>query len=364
LVQPQEGVTIARIAARHNATVQEQIPGSNLYTLYGDDDLKDRLANDPEVFAVEGNDPVEAPEPAVGDPFHFPTEFRAQPSPVFDANLKNQLDISPPPPQGRSHTSTLTVAVLDTGVARDHPMLQGRLLPGYNTLNNSTNDAEVPDGIHNRGMGHGTMVAGVIARLAPNAKILPIRVLNGDGIGSVLSVIKGIQYALSRGARVINISCGIKRRSSAFEEVFKKLADQHALIVASAGNENSPEGGYPARISHVLAVGAVEADDTKSPYSNYGSWVSVVAPGTEMESAWWQGGYANWSGTSFATPCVAAEVAVLLHAFPDLDLNTVGDIIKETARSVDDANPAHRGKLGKGIAQFQAALNRAWRGGS
>lgn len=360
LVRPQTGVSIATLASRYGARVEEQVPGSNIYALTGSDDLKTRLSKDSEVLSAEDDDEVLAPEPAIGDPFHFPTDFQADPLTSFDTNLRGMIDAPPGSfGRGRAGGAPIVVAVLDTGVSRAHSALQGRLLPGYNALTGSSDGGEVADGTHNRGMGHGTMVAGVIARLAPDAKILPIRVLNADGVGSLLSITKGIEYALANGARVINLSCGIGRRSEALDDVFSRLAEKGAILVASAGNENVSTGPYPAAAEHVLAVAAVESDRTKSKYSNYGLWVDVVAPGTGMESSWWQGGYARWSGTSFATPCVAAEAAFILASYPKLKSDDIESCIRSSALSVDDANPAFTGQLGKGLVQFRAALVKA-----
>ena len=214
LVRPQVGVAIGTLTSRYGAMLREQVPGSNIYVLEGDDDLKERLSGDAEVLSAEDDDSVLAPEPATGNPFHFPTDFRPEPVSTFDSDLRGLIDAPAGSfGRGRAGGSPVIVAVLDTGVLRSHPALQGRLLPGYNAFTGTNDDSELADGVHNRGVGHGTMVAGVIARLAPDAKILPIRVLNGDGVGSLLTITKGIQFALAQGARVINLSCGIGRSS-------------------------------------------------------------------------------------------------------------------------------------------------------
>lgn len=360
LVRPQAGVTIGTLTSRYGATLREQVPGSNIYVLEGDDDLKERLSGDAEVLSAEDDDSVLAPEPATGNPFHFPTDFRPEPVSTFDSDLRGLIDAPAGSfGRGRAGGSPVIVAVLDTGVLRSHPALQGRLLPGYNAFTGTNDDSELADGVHNRGVGHGTMVAGVIARLAPDAKILPIRVLNGDGVGSLLTITKGIQFALAQGARIINLSCGIGRSSGALEDVFEDLLEDDALLIASAGNENLSTGPFPAAAEHVIAVAAIESDRKKSTYSNYGSWVDVVAPGTGMESAWWQGGYARWSGTSFATPCVAAQAAYLLASYPNLKSEDIEECIEDSATSVEAMNPGFVGKLGRGLIQFRAALTLA-----
>jgi subtilisin family serine protease len=248
------------------------------------------------------------------------------------------------------------VAVLDTGAALNHPALIGHFLPGYNAIYPALPPNDVPDGAANNEVGHGTMVAGIIARLAPQAQIMPVRVLNGDGAGTILNVVKGIQYAIANGAQVINMSFSSSVNSSALNDALDSAEIAGVVLVASAGNENVHIPGTIAAGRGILAVGAVEADNTKSPYSNYGSFIDVVAPGSGIRSTFWDGGYASWSGTSFAAPFVTAEAVLMLSNQPWLTSDVVITVIRKTARSVDGYNPAYKGLLGRGIIDVEAAV--------
>ncbi|HLJ54409.1 MAG TPA: S8 family serine peptidase, partial [Chthonomonadaceae bacterium] len=204
--------------------------------------------------------------------------------------------------------------------------------------------------------GHGTMVAGIIARLAPQAQIMPIRVLTGDGTGTLFDLVQGIHFALNHGARVVNMSFGCSGHSSALNDVLDEAARDGIVLVASAGNDNVNQPLTPAFGRGAIAVASVEADNTKSLYSNFGSYIDVAAPGSGVQSTYWDGGYATWSGTSFAAPFVAAEAALMLSNLPSLKAESVVSIIRKTAHSVDNVNPLYKGLLGNGIIDIESAV--------
>lgn len=251
----------------------------------------------------------------------------------------------------------MIVAVLDTGATPTHKALWKHLIPGFNAIQGG-DPLDVPDTPTHQAVGHGTMVAGIVARLAPKAQIMPVRVLNSDGVGTMSSVLQGLYYAVSHGANVINMSFGSSGSedddaSEALSDALEMAQEAGIVLVASAGNDDSKRVSYPAACEGVLAVAAVEWNDTKSPYSNYGRRVSVVAPGTGIRSAYWTGGYANWSGTSFAAPFVSAEAALLFSANPRVSSGKVRRTILDTAQGVDSVNPAYATLLGKGIIDFR-----------
>jgi subtilisin family serine protease len=264
---------------------------------------------------------------------------------------------------GTTHTLTkgrgVIVAVLDTGVALTHPALVKNLVPGYNAIDPSKTPADVPDGIANAGAGHGTMIAGIITRLAPEVSIMPVRVLNGDGVGRVMDIAKGVEYAVNHGARVINLSLGGVRRSDMLKLAMDLAESRGVVTVAASGNDGLEMEQYPAKGNGTIAVGAVESDNTKAPYSNYGSFIRVVAPGTNIRSTYYDGYYANWTGTSFAVPFVAAEAALIIGKVPTISSNGVKEAIRGTARSVDNVNDPYKGKLGKGLIDIEAAVKSA-----
>lgn len=253
----------------------------------------------------------------------------------------------------------VVVAVLDTGATFSHPDLKDHYLPGYNVLNPGQPPLDLPDGRDNVAVGHGTMVAGIIARVAPGAKIMPVRVLNGDGTGSMLDVVKGIYYAKRHGAQIINMSFGTIVASSALNEAKDEAEIEGVITVASAGNNGLEQRQFPAHGQSTIAVASVEEDNRKSDFSNYGGDVLVCAPGRNIWSTYWTGGYASWSGTSFAAPFVAGQVALLLSMNPAFTEDAISDIIKSTAQNIDYLNPAYRGELGEGVIDILAAVRRA-----
>ena len=212
------------------------------------------------------------------------------------------------------------------------------------------------DGSQNQARGHGTMVAGVIAQLAPDAKIMPVRVLNADGTGTVFDVVRGLRWAVSHGASVVNLSFGTPTPSRTLQNAIQDARKAGVVVVASAGNAGKEQRDYPAGFSDAIAVAAVDSTDQKSSFSNYGSHVALSAPGTAIRSTYIGGGFATWSGTSFAAPFVSGAAALIRAANPSLPADKVGDMLTKSARSVDSVNPSYTGRIGKGVLNIPAAL--------
>jgi subtilisin family serine protease len=248
------------------------------------------------------------------------------------------------------------VAVLDTGVFPDHPALAGHLAPGYNAIFPTSPPLDVADGKTNAAVGHGTMVCGLIARMAPNAVIIPVRVLDGDGTGSLANVLRGVRFALQQHAQVINISFGTPLESAALEQTLDAAEQSQAVIVASAGNDGSARRRFPACLGGSVDVASVDANLHKSFFSNYGRSVALVAPGSGISAPSADGAYAIWSGTSVAAPFVASAAALMLARNPRLPGDAVADLLRNTARPVDGANPRYRGLLGKGLLDMGRAV--------
>lgn len=209
----------------------------------------------------------------------------------------------------------INIAVLDTGIDSTHPEFAGRIGPGTNTtgVGAATNFSD--------GHGHGTHCAGVIAAkrnnsvgiagVACDAKIMPVKVLTDSGSGSTETVAAGIRWAADNNAKVISMSLGGASGSTILESAVNYAWGKGVLIVAAAGNENTTNKSYPGGYTKVVSVGASTTADTRASFSNYGSWVTVAAPGVDIISTYKGGQYAQMSGTSMATPHVAAEAGLL-----------------------------------------------------
>ena len=206
----------------------------------------------------------------------------------------------------------VTVAVIDTGVCMSHEDLQDRVLDnGYDFVD----DDDDPDDV----FGHGCSVAGIIAAnidngigiagFAPNASILPVRVLGPGGSGSMADVAAGIVYAADEGADIVNLSLGSMVGSQVTKDAVDYAVDKGVTVIASAGNSGGSAPGYPARYENVVAVGAVDPNGARSSFSNKGG--DIWAPGRDVHTTFLDNGYKALNGTSFSAPYVSAMAAVL-----------------------------------------------------
>ncbi len=205
-------------------------------------------------------------------------------------------------------TKSITVAVVDTGVA-SHSFLKNRIKSGgYDFIGNDSDPSEVSGGT-----GHGTHVSGTIVDCTPNLSvmILPVRVLGKDGSGSMSAVASGIRYAADHGAKVINASLG-GPASNEVDSAVNYAVNKGAVFVCAAGNNSRNTADYsPARAAKAVVVSAIDSGDQLAYFSNYGNSVDVAAPGVNVKSCVPGGGYESWNGTSMASPHVAAVAAML-----------------------------------------------------
>ena len=260
----------------------------------------------------------------------------------------------------------ITVAVIDSGLDYRHPAFKPENLwtnpePGFDPIypadvlgwnyilghNNPWDD-----------IGHGTFVAGLILAVNPRARIMPIKVMDGFGGGLNSDIGAAVIYAVDRGARVINLSVGTKGLSLLHQDVVDYARARGVVLVAAAGNEGESVDAYtPAGVRGVLSVAALDQNDKKPGFGNWGQNVSLAAPGVDIVS--WRarnsdfvlvvtGGkdykagdniVANdrWlyraSGTSFAAPFVAGAAALLFALNPNL---TGGQVERMLVESADD----------------------------
>ncbi|KAA9007757.1 peptidase S8 [Paenibacillus spiritus] len=252
------------------------------------------------------------------------------------------------------------VAVVDTGVQKDHPDLQGQLLNGYNAV---TGGGSVPDD----DVGHGTHVSGIIGALVNNGegvagiswynKILPVKALDASGAGTTYSVAEGIIWAADHGARVINLSLGNYADSQFLHDAVKYAYDRDIVLVSATGNDNTERPGYPAAYPEVLAVGATNAGAERASFSNYGDYVDVCAPGESIASTYIGSQYAALSGTSMASPHVAALAGLVRSLNPDLTNKEVVELMKKNA--TDLGSPGHDKYFGWGQVDIYRTLAAA-----
>jgi type VII secretion-associated serine protease mycosin len=254
----------------------------------------------------------------------------------------------------------VTVAVIDSGVDAGHPDLQGQVLPGLDLVDPSGNgDTDL--------VGHGTTVAALIAGkddndgvigIAPNAKILPVRVLDQDNrYDDAMIVAKGVRWAADHGAKVINLSLGGSGSSAPLAAALDYAFARDVVVVACTGNANaspSTDVWYPAREPGVVAVAGMERDgDVLWSGSITGKETVVTAPATQLVGAR-PGGYWRVQGTSFAAPMVSATAALIRARWPTMPAGEVINRIIKTAK--DRGAPGRDNVYGYGLVDPTGAL--------
>jgi subtilisin family serine protease len=262
-----------------------------------------------------------------------------------------------------SRGAGIIVAVLDTGVDGTHPALAGRLVSGFDFVDFDSDPREVGDR-SNPVYGHGTHVAGLVALTAPEARIMPLRVLDEHGAGNIWVLAEALAFAADPdgvpatpdGAQVINMSLGTLRRTNLLEEIVRAVTcdddddgdeedeedtddddciggPRGIVVTVGAGNSGGTIPEYPAAeaVPGALAAGASTREDTLAAFSTHGPWVPIAAPGVDILSAVPGGGYGAWSGTSMAAPLVAGTAALLRSIEPDLTAVEVANRIVQSS---------------------------------
>lgn len=370
IVQLRERADIAPLLVKHQLSLIGRFGARPIYRLkvIGNASVAakvDALSREAAVRSVEPNAmyKIVAPDKnvgwAIGDPKSGPaaaTQWAASAIRLEEAHRV-------------STGAGIRIAVIDTGVDRNHPALAGRLLPGFDFVGWDNDPAESlrPD---NPTFGHGTHVAGLVAMVAPAARIMPLRVIDDDGYSNVWVLAEAMLHAVDPdgdpstddGAHVINLSVGTlvktelfrsaagiaacKKTSSKGDETEAEDGDYDdalsavdrlrcrgfggALVIAAAGNQGSDKIlEYPAaeKSEALLAVAASTAEGWLAGFSNYG-WPKIAAPGDMITSALPGGNYGTWSGTSMAAPLVSGAAALLLASDRKLNAKKVIERLK------------------------------------
>jgi thermitase len=246
------------------------------------------------------------------------------------------------------------VAVIDTGVDVNHPVLYPVMLQGYDFTRNQPGASEwldvpgyqngyvdtgaqnqqpgyvqqstaavldqstaaVLDGKDYTAFGHGTMTSGLIHLIAPRTKILPLKAFSSNGTGYLSNIVAALYYAVQHNANVVNMSFDLTSSSPSLNQAVTYANKAGVVLVAAAGNESTSAPVYPAALDgFVVGIASTSNYDTLSSFSNYGAVdVWIAAPGEDIVSTFPGGTYASASGTSFSSPMVAGTVALMLSA--------------------------------------------------
>lgn len=319
------------------------------------------------------------------------------------ASAKISLDAAR---SGTPGGASITVAIIDTGVDPNHPAIAPVLVPGYDFLENRPGIPSELAGLSQstvalldqstvalldqknwpavlnqstvalldqstvalldrsklgESFGHGTMVAGLVHLVAPQARIMPLRAFRLDGTGQLSDIISAIYFATDHGANVINMSFSFERPSPALQSALAYARSRNVLCIASAGNQGRELMVYPAGYeSTVLGIGSASLADRRSAFSNYGkSSVQMAAPGEALLTTYPGNNYAVVWGTSFSTALVSGAGAVLSSLGGTAAVQT--KLIRE---SLEAGVPLPGQELGEGrldlskcISHFRAAVS-------
>ncbi len=266
----------------------------------------------------------------------------------------------------------VVIAIIDTGVDLDHSDLKDKLVDGFNAVEPSKS----PDDDNS----HGTHCAGIsaastnnnfgISGLASGCKVMPIKVMTAQGSGSTSSIAEGITWAVDHGAKVISMSLGGPGGGQAMGDAVKYALAKNVSVVAAMGNNGTNQMSYPAAYPGVIAVGATDNLDKIAKFSQFGTWISVAAPGVGIYSTTPNhDNYLNktypdkitknfslMSGTSMATPYVAGLAGLVRSQFPNLNPAQIKERIEKSCDRVQGL-VAFDDRYGHGRVNAQKALS-------
>lgn len=248
----------------------------------------------------------------------------------------------------------VTIAIIDSGIDAQHPDLKGRVLPGWNVLEDQPDTTDAT--------GHGTAVAGAAAAgfsqaqgaagVAAGARILPLKVTNGTGHTSINAVVKAIYRAADQGARVVNVSFEVVASHPAVLRAALYLQERGGVLVVPSGNRGERLTLAPSPA--VITVAATDQDDEHPRWSTQGAHVSVSAPGKDLLVAVRGGRHGTVTGTSYASPLVAGVLALMIAAHPEATPQQLRQALESSA--LDLGEPGHDPAFGHGRIDAQAAL--------
>jgi subtilisin family serine protease len=376
IVELKPGASIDALNARFGTRTLQQMYGTNFYKLGTPKNKKEkkwqkRVSKDADVLSASLNPVVANPinvfaratqnfPDGFAMPGHSQAEYAAQ---HFELNI-NDIRL-------RSTGAGVLVAVIDTGVDISHDELAPRLwvdnadpddgvdndadglrddFRGWDFIDNDNNPTDEAGSPQATIAGHGTFIAGIVALLAPDAQVLPVRAFRTDGTSDAFTVASAIKYAADHGAHVINLSFGSPDDSTVLHDAVLYARSRGSVLIAAMGNENQNADSkpqFPAGWKEdAMGVAAIDLAGRRASFSNYGSAAAVSAPGVRIISTYVNQDYAMWSGTSFAAPFAAAEAALILQ--DDLRKTDTREVIENTADSIDGFNPGFAGLLGRG----------------
>ncbi len=257
------------------------------------------------------------------------------------------------------------VAVLDTGIDPATAELRGRVLPGFNSVNGSTDTSDID--------GHGTEVASVVAAapgrfqgVSPSTQVMPIKIYNHNSATTVDWVVKGIEAAMNRRVPIINLSSSNpaadvpQEDSEVLQQAILAAFAKGTITIVSAGNEGKADQTVPGKLERVITVGSATAEGTRDAFSNFGSSIDVVSPGANLilpaPPSICPTGYGVANGTSFSAPAVAGAASIIKGRRPKLDTQQLYDLVRMFAAK-ELYEPGRDNDSGFGLLSVEEGVN-------
>jgi subtilisin family serine protease len=408
IVTLKTGMAISPVNNAHGTQTIGHIPHTSVYLVKasGDDTILNDLQNDKHVESVEKNAKVKLGSTqqaslsgVLSDVMtssmdeHTLTTFYGTnvlklyvEQPALTVQHVNEI-------RNLSTGAGTRVAYIDTGVDVYHPALRPWLDPGVDLLNNRSSsefdglsdamtslvdggstslldkrfffalddactsllDGDRDTAVFPPAFGHGTLVAGIIHVVAPDARIVPIKAFDPYGNTTMFTIVEGVYRAKDLGADVLNMSFSTTRDSVTLQKAIADAWASGIAIVASVGNDGKNVSNvFPASYPRVFGVGATDFNDHVASFSNYGKAVSVVATGAFVISTAPGGRYAAAWGTSFSAPMVSGAIALLSQSRGPGHSDS--SAVTNTADYIDNLNPGYASQLGKGRINVRRAL--------
>lgn len=375
IVRLSAGVNVGAINSAYDTETIDTIAGQRLFLLQLPDNsietsFADLLMADDRVTWAEPNYVDQAPE---GSPRRFYPSSGSTPIPgSLDQSYAPTL-IGAEAAAACVDGSGVTVAVIDSGIDADHPAFAATTIrnpwnafsgeAGHIAAEDAGNgEDDDGDGSIDEMTGHGTHVAGIVAQIAPNAAIMPIKALDSDGVGQAFYLARAMYRALDQNADVINLSLGSTQDTRIVRDAATDATSAGVFLAAAAGNSGGsdfPE--YPATLDSVFGVAATDSQDNRTEFTSLHSSLDLSAPGLGVVSAFpadqpplspLGSNYALWSGTSMSTPWVAGAAALLLERNPGWTPTRIGERLQASAAPIAGA-PAG---MGSGRLDVAAAV--------
>ena len=364
VLQLRPGTTIAAFNASYGTGTIDVIAGRPIYLLQ----LPANMTRDEFELLVLGDTSIEwlelnvsASDPG-GDTRSFYGSVTA--GAYTQQSAQAMLDLAP------AHAITtgggVRVAILDTGLAGGHVVLNAGIRPGWNFVTGTADTNDVGRGTDSDGdgtpdefVGHGTMIAGMVRLVAPDAEIMPIVVLDSDGRSTSWRVAKGIYHAIDARVDVINLSLGTSIDTRVLLDAVDEARRHWIPVVAAAGNFGStmpPQFPAAMQDNRTIAVASTDWTRTVSGFSSLGEHVIVSAPGVDVIGPFVDGGYQVAEGTSFSTAWVTGAVALLKSRGWDTSPGNLSKLIERSAENISGQNPGMSDLIGGGLLDIEQAL--------